>query len=272
MRTLIHISDIHFGKTEARSLEGLIGTFLRIKPDLIIISGDLTQRAKVSEFKKAVDLLKEIKDAGMEYFVIPGNHDLEPFYKITRIFNRFRKYKEYISKDIDPTFKDSEIAIASIVTPRARKLKNGKINMHDVKRVTRWFGSVPEKLVKILVTHHPLDLPLERRKGKLAKRSHKGIKSLSKHYVDLYLSGHYHRSSCVHTGARYKIDNYSAVAVQAGTLSTRHRGEVQSFNVIKIDKPSLLIETYLWDKEMGHFVKSTNKSFVCASNVWQMHV
>ena len=269
MRTIIHISDMHFGKIDSTSTDSLVTAFSDINPDLVIVSGDLTQRAEPEQFKSAKKFLDDLIKAKLNYFVIPGNHDIEPMWKPpSRIFDPYKSYKKYISETIEPTYSDGEIAIASLNTVRPTRLKNGSVSKIHIKKVQDWFSKFSPKVTKILVTHHPLDLPLSVPERKLAKRSVWGVELLSESNVDIYLSGHYHRSSVTTTAGRYNKLGYHAIALQAGTLSLRQRGEVQSFNVISLDKPSLSIETYFWDSINKTFSKKQISNFLLTDNSW----
>lgn len=271
MRTIIQISDIHFGKVHTLSMNALVAAFQKIDPDLVIISGDLTQRARRKEYKRAATFLSKIKKAGYSCLVIPGNHDIAPIYKpLRRIFDPYFQYKKYISENLQPTYADDEIAIASINTVRPSRLTNGAVNITEIRRVESWFSTFKKDVMRVVVTHHPLDLPIERKNRKLAHRAETGIKRLSKHRVDIYLSGHYHRSSVVHTAIRHNIDGYSAVAIQAGTLSRRQRGEVESFNVLYLDRPILEIETYLWKPANKKFERYFEAKYRHDNDMWSV--
>ena len=270
MRTIIHVSDLHFGKIDKETVEHLLISFREIRPDLIIISGDITQRAWPREYKSAVKFLEDIKALGFEYFVIPGNHDVESFLKpISRGLNPYKSYKKYISENIGSFFSDEEIAVASINTVRHLRIKNGHLDEKEVRQVGQWFAGFPAESVKIVVSHHPLDLPPDRHARKLAKKAGLGLELLSAQNIDLYLSGHYHRSSAVTTEERYNKLNYCAVAVQAGTVSRRQRGEVQSFNVLKVKKPDIKLDTYLFDPKGKIFTKSSTIDFKINQNFWK---
>ncbi len=270
MRKIIHVSDIHFGRTDSISIRELGEAFKKVNPDLIIISGDITQRAHVKEFEAGQKFLRTLKKAGLEYFVIPGNHDIVPFYKpISRLLNPYDRYKKYISPVVNPVFKDTEIAVASINTVRASSIKDGRVNLEHLEQVATWFAGIPEDVFKIVVTHHPLDLPLTSTKKILAMRAKAAIYRLAKDKIDMYLSGHYHQSSTVPTSLRYKAHHYPAIAVQAGTVSLRQRQEAQSFNVLHIDKINVTIETHIWNSSSFVFDPYCSNSFVFKDQTWQ---
>ncbi len=257
MRKIVHLSDMHFGKIDEQSIQPLLDAIEKINPDLVINSGDLTQRARVKEFKEAYEFLEKIKQPK---FVIPGNHDIRAlFHPILRIINPYDRYKKHISSDLDPMYHDDELAVASIRTVRSHALKDGRVNKAQITKAHAWLASLPDHLTKIIVTHHPFNLPFNWPDHKLAKRAKMAVHKLAEAGVDLYLSGHYHLSLISATTSRYKIDNYSAIAVQAGTISTRIRGESPSFNVITINKKLITVETYFWDQKKQSFVRFSIK-------------
>ncbi len=269
MRTLIHISDLHFGKIESKKIDPLLSAFKKIRPDLIIISGDLTQHAKIDQFKEACHFLDNIEAAGFTYFVIPGNHDISPFYRpLERFSNPYRQYKKYISKNLEPFYLDSELAIVSLNTVQHHNIKDGRIHTDQLKKLEARLTRFPKEITRILVTHHPLDLPPDRSRIKLARRSKGTISRLSKHIIDLYLSGHLHLSSVVTTQQRYMISDYCAIAVQAGTISERVREEGASFNVIKIKRPTIKIDTYVYKADTFNYLAS--KKFSQEKNMWRV--
>jgi 3',5'-cyclic AMP phosphodiesterase CpdA len=273
MRTIIHISDIHFGRIDRSIVDSILKVFGEIKPDLIIISGDVTQRAKASQFKSAIEFINKLKELGINSFVIPGNHDIEPFIKpLQRAFDPYRNYKKYISPRIETFYADGELAVASLNTVRPSNIKDGHIEEAEIKRVQKWFTDFGPEITKIVVSHHPLDLPSEKHKRKLAKYAHVGVDLLSTSNIDLYLSGHLHRSSVVTTEERYNKLKYCAIAVSAGTVSSRQRGEVPSFNVLHIDRPAISLETYLFDPEAQVFVQNIINNFEINQNLWRRSI
>src|SRR3989338_3780711 len=119
MRTILHISDLHFGKTDPVVITKLLESVVAVDADVVVVSGDLTQRAKEEQFKDVKTFLKAIEAGGAHVFVIPGNHDIRPVYApIKRALRPYDRYKEYIAHDTEPRYLYDEIAIGSIDTVR----------------------------------------------------------------------------------------------------------------------------------------------------------
>src|SRR4051812_2795481 len=103
MKTIAHISDLHFGRVDERVAEGLLADLRAIAPNLVVISGDLTQRARSSQFEQARSYLDKIL---FPQLVIPGNHDIPLFDLIRRFFSPLTRYKKYISDNLSPEYID----------------------------------------------------------------------------------------------------------------------------------------------------------------------
>lgn len=261
MRKIIHISDMHFGRIDQTILYPLSKAIEREKPNLVIISGDFTQRARTMEFKEAKSFVDNIK---YPMLVIPGNHDISPLFSpLARIFAPYKRYKKYISEKLEPVYIDNEIAVAGMNTVRSHAIKDGRINKKQIANIKKWFGGLSDDVVKIVVTHHPLDTHESYGDHKLAKKSFSTLRALSEVGVDAYLSGHFHFTSAVETVKRHKIGNYSAIAIQAGTVSTRTRhNEKASFNIITINKKSFSIAPQFWNPKTKDFEPGSEEKFI----------
>ena len=247
MRNLVHVSDLHFGRSDKSVVEGLFREMLAIRPDLVIISGDLTQRAHKSEFAEAHLFLERLKENGLRYFVIPGNHDIAPLYRpMERLLNPYKDYREHISQNTESFYSDDEIAIASINTVNRLTIESGSVAPEQLEAVHEWFSRFPETIVKIVVTHHPLHRNPRKFFRKPARHARGALMNLTFSGVDAYLSGHLHRTAFSRPGA---------LSVHAGTVSERLRGEPASFNVISIELPHMIVEKRAWNESAGTFKK-----------------
>ncbi len=249
MRTIVHVSDLHFGRSSKTIEEALFASIRHIEPHLVIISGDLTQRARKDEFSEAQKFLERLDNNGFKYFVIPGNHDIPPFYRpVGRLLNPFKHYREYISAHTESFFVDEEIAITSINTVRALTIENGAVTNKQLLNVAERFANIPDSVVKFIVTHHPLQKNPTKRMRRPAWRAKNAVANLSFVGVDVYLSGHLHRTA---------FAKRTSLTIHAGTVSERLRGEPQSFNVITLDVPYLSVTRNVFDEKSGQFVSGT---------------
>lgn len=266
MRTLVHISDIHFGRVDYAIVDGLVKIINEIAPNLVVLSGDLTQRARSAQFIEARAFLDKLPTPQI---VVPGNHDIPMHNVFARFATPLDKYKKYITADLQPFYADEEIAVVGINTARSLTVKDGRINETQIAGIREKMCSLPADIIKIIVTHHPFDLPEGFGEKDIVGRADLAMKTLAECGADVFLAGHMHISHVGNTATRYKIDGHSALVIQAGTAtSTRGRGEANSFNVLRIEKARLIVERLEWQAEKSLFAVVGSDEFEQAANGW----
>ena len=265
MRTILHLSDLHFGRVDPRLVSPLIRTIREIAPDLIAVSGDLTQRARTKQFIQARDFLRQL---AFPQIVVPGNHDV-PLYNVAeRFLNPLAGYRRYIAGDLEPVFVDDEMIVVGLNSARAALYGRGRLNEEQVGRAAERLRTAPAHLVRIVVTHHPFDLPKGHSDEHIIGGSQMAMEHLARGGADVFLAGHLHVTHVGHTAERYKIANHSALVLQAGTLSTRGRGEPNSFNVVTLARPYISVDRQTWDQDHQTFHRSGTGEFQCTPEGW----
>jgi 3',5'-cyclic AMP phosphodiesterase CpdA len=266
MRTIVHLSDLHFGRVDEEILAPLIATIKQIEPSLLAVSGDLTQRARSSQFKEARAFLDALPKPQI---VVPGNHDVPMHNPLARFLQPLDKYKRYITDDLQPFYSDEEIAVLGINTARSLTIKYGRINETQIAGIRERLCSFGDEVTKIVVTHHPFDMPEGHHEDQLVGRASLAMEALASCGADVLLAGHLHVSHTGHSSARYKIAGHSALIISAGTAtSTRARGETNSFNVIRIKHPFIGVERLAWQPERAAFTPSATEHFRHTSEGW----
>lgn len=269
MRTLVHLSDLHFGRVDDVLLAPLRETIGRIAPDVVVVSGDLTQRAKNEEFEQARAYLDTLPGPQI---IVPGNHDISLYNVFRRFVKPLERYQRYITDDLDPIHVDEEIAVLGLNTARSLTWKDGRINEEQVAKMREEFAGLGPQVTRIVVTHHPFDLPQSADERDLVDRAPMAMKAFAEAGVDLLLAGHLHISHADTTEERYGLSEYAALVVQAGTAtSTRGRGEVNSFNVLRVEHERIEVDRYGWDVISSSFSLMTTGAFMRSGNVWAAH-
>jgi 3',5'-cyclic AMP phosphodiesterase CpdA len=262
MRTIVHLSDLHFGRIDPAVVEALAAAVPSLRPDLVAISGDLTQRAREPEFRQASAFLRRLPQPQI---VVPGNHDVPLDNLVKRFLEPLTLYRRYIANDLEPFFADNEMAVAGVNTARSLTWKGGRINAGQVLRTFEKLCVLDERMIKIVVTHHPFDLSAAHSRRKLVGRAPMAMARFSQCGADVFLAGHMHQSYTGHTAARYRIAGYAALVVQAGTAtSTRGRGERNSFNVLRLAYPRVTVDRYTWAGR--DFARSASETFERAAS------
>nr|WP_315381218.1 metallophosphoesterase [uncultured Sphingomonas sp.] len=274
MAAIAHLSDIHFGANDPKIVAATEAWLQARQPDLVIISGDFTQRARVSQFRQAAAYVNRLRAAGHNLLVVPGNHDV-PLYDVVRRFAApLQRYKRFISNDLCPWFENDEISVLGINTARSLTIKDGRINREQITLMKQRFAAVSSSKTKILVTHHPLfSMPIGVG-GELSEavgRHDEAVKGACEAGVHIALAGHFHRTYA--EAARKMAEKAgSAIIIQAGTAtSTRLRNaEPQSFNWLEVagnDRFSL--QVIAWEDTSFH---AGNKvAFTYDGVEWQSH-
>ncbi len=267
MRTLVHLSDLHFGRVDPALLDPLVAAIHALRPDLVVVSGDLTQRARKAQFAQARAFLDRLPQPRL---VVPGNHDIPLYNPFKRFFSPLANFRALVCADVEPVFVDGEIAVLGVNTARSLTFKHGRINVEQVARLRDRLGGVPSQVTRIVVTHHPFDPPADADPSERLGRADMAMPALARLGVDVLLSGHLHATHVSNTAARYRIPGFAALAVQAGTAtSTRGRGEVNAFNVLRIDDPRIEVVRHGYDPAQGAFVAMDGHAYTRSGDDWE---
>jgi 3',5'-cyclic AMP phosphodiesterase CpdA len=266
MRTLVHLSDLHFGRVDETLLAPLAQAVASIKPDVVVVSGDLTQRARIPQFQAAREFLDTLPSPQI---VVPGNHDVSLHNVVRRFLQPLDRYSRYIVDDLEPAYSDAEIAVIGINSARSLTVKSGRINAEQIVRMRERFARAETGAIRIVVTHHPFDVPHPDGKH-IIGRATMAIDALAECRVDLLLAGHLHLSHTITTASRYRIPGFGALVVQAGTAtSVRRRDETNSFNLIRVEPSRIAIQPHVWDTDAKQFLPSLEALFLRQPDGWE---
>ena len=250
MARVVHISDLHFGRTRSELLRPLIALLNGTGADLIAISGDLTQRARSSQFRAARTFIERLE---APVLVVPGNHDVPLDDIFTRFLYPFRRFRKYISHELEPHFENDEITVTGMNTVNPYAWQRGRVGGRALRRVCAAFAaeSGPESgpgsgtgggRVRIVVAHHPFEHQPTDTKV-LMKGAEKAVNALADCGADVILTGHLHSWRAEPFAER--VGRRGALQVHAGTgLSTRLRGEENDFNVLTIHPGEIAVDRY----------------------------
>ncbi len=257
MRTIFHISDVHFGPPHLpRVAQGVLDFIGLHQPSLVVLSGDLTQRAKPEQFQQARAFVDSIP---VPTVVVPGNHDV-PLYRVwERAFSPFGCYRKHFSEELEPIYRDDELLIVGINTAFGWTLKEGRIKLRRLLEVAKVFEEAPESLFKVVVAHHHLIPPPNFGTQRVLGNAFEAIDLFSTAGVDLILSGHLHQTYIGNSEEFYPKGRPPLVILHSGTTTSRRGrgGERQknSCNWIRIDEASMVVSHYRWHDSLGRFAE-----------------
>jgi 3',5'-cyclic AMP phosphodiesterase CpdA len=260
MRVIAHLSDLHFGAIDERVLAPLAAAVHEVSPHLVAISGDFTQRARRRQFADAQAFLARLP---RPWLAVPGNHDIPLFDLALRFTDPLGRYRRFIASDLSPSVIDDEMAVVGLNSARGSAFRHGqgRLNQKQVLLATAQLDLAPKSAVKIVVTHHPFDVPPSHGDHHVVGRANMAMEWLAAAGADVFLAGHLHVSHVGQTAERYQIAGHSALVVQAGTVSRRERGELSSFNVLRVSGDRIDVERYTWDEERGRFAMAWTGGF-----------
>ena len=247
MTRIVHLSDLHFGAHDERLVEAVDWAVDRLKPDLVVISGDFTQRAKTEQFREACKFLEGLRERGHEVLGVPGNHDVPLYDVLRRFLSPLARYRRFIDDTLCPFIELPGVAVLGINTARSMTFKDGRINRDQVDFIRETFARVDSDKMRIIVTHHPLfALEVGGEVERAIGRQELALDAVEESGVDMVLAGHAHHASSQDAGELVTRAG-GVLVVQAGTAtSTRVREQEQSFNSIDIAEGSATITVHAW--------------------------
>jgi 3',5'-cyclic AMP phosphodiesterase CpdA len=262
LRALLHISDIHFGPKHLADRAAAVLDLARERaPDYVVISGDLTQRAKPSQFAAAKRFIESIPAPTL---AVPGNHDV-PLYRFwERAFAPFGAYRRHFSTELEPHLMDDEVCIVGVNTAFNVTLIGGRITRAQRRRVAELFAAAPPSAYRVAVVHHNLVRPPELADvpAPLAG-SVSALGALHSSGVDMVLSGHVHQSYVASIAVAGAEDG-GVIVCSGTTTSSRGRGSEEGASTchwIEIDSTAAVVTFLRFDPDTGGFRATADRTF-----------
>lgn len=246
MRLVAHISDLHFGRHDAAIVDALIAQFGEMRPHLVVLSGDLTQRARSAEFAQAKHFIDRIT---APVVIVPGNHDIPLYNVMHRFFSPLDKYRRHIREASNGEwYVDDELAVLGLNTARSLTWKAGRVSIDQMGLIRRCFEHVPQAAWRIVVTHHPIASAHGEPRIELAGRATLALRAIADAGVHLLLSGHHHRPTSGHPASDLLVHETVLVVHAGTTVSTRTcEGEGNSYNLVCLDGPHATVDVMRWN-------------------------
>jgi 3',5'-cyclic AMP phosphodiesterase CpdA len=271
MRTIAHISDLHFGRIDPAVVEGLVHDLSDRAPSLLVCSGDFTQRGRSRQYADARKLMTRLPQPQL---CVPGNHDIPLFDVFTRFVMPLRRYRNFITRDLRPYHVDDELLVLGINSARSFTWsldgfwKDGRISEEQLLDIELRAKDLPPHVFKIVVTHHPFIPPPGERLHGIVHGAARALDAMERHGIDMLLAGHLHMGYSGDVRTHHEAVKRSILSVQAGTAtSTRRRGEPNAYNWITIERDRVRIDVRAWDG--ARFGPATTRQFVRTDANWR---
>jgi 3',5'-cyclic AMP phosphodiesterase CpdA len=267
MLTLLHVSDIHFGPPFHSEVgEALLHFAREIEPDVIVASGDFTQRAREEQFREARQFLDRLPPVPL--VVTPGNHDV-PLYRVKeRLADPYRYYRRYISEGLDTVTRlPGAVIVALNSTAPRRAITNGRIHGWQLRYAAEAFEGTPEDTQRILVAHHHFAPPPDFEGAEAMPKAKRALDAFTRMRVDLILGGHLHRAYIGNSLDVYSgVDREHGIVIAQSGTSTSRRGrarerEKNTFNLLRLDSKIIRVTHYMYFDQAGGFVPTSRHIF-----------
>ncbi len=271
MARLIHLSDLHFGAHDPRLVEAVAARVDEEKPDLVVISGDFTQRARTAQFEEACRFLDRLREAGHDVLAVPGNHDVPLYDVLRRFLSPLTRYKRFIDDSLCPFHELPGATVLGINTARSLTFKDGRISHEQMSFIRDTFARTDPEAIRVLVTHHPLFALPVGETGEVARavgRRERALDALADAGGDLLRAGPQH-TTAIHRARAHATRAGAARGGPAGPpTSTRVRDEEQSFNRIDIDGKAVILTVQTWHED--RFASAAEQRFELEDGHWRI--
>ena len=264
MRTIAHISDLHFGRIDPPVAQGLIEDLQRHSPTLLVVSGDFTQRARVSQYREAAQYLTRLPTPQL---VVPGNHDVPLWNLIRRFYFPFTRYQSFISDNFSPEYEDDRLLVLGVNTARSFTRTSGWLESDQLAYLRKRTANVSPEVMKVLVTHHPFLAPPRKPDADVLLGAERVLPELEACGFDVLLAGHLHLAYHDDVLSAYSSARRSVLSIQAGTAtSTRRRGEPNAYNWITLSRDLVTVAVRAWNGSA--FEESLVTRYECVDGAW----
>ena len=227
MTMLLHLSDTHFGTEQAPVLEALVRLAQQLRPELVVLSGDITQRARAKQFRAASAFIDRLE---APWLAIPGNHDIALFDLLSRLWRPYSGYCAAFGESLEPCYESDALLVLGVKTTRRLRHKHGQVSPAQVERVAARLRAARDEQLRVVVVHQPVVVPPGPDEVNLLRGHEHARQSWAAAGADLVLGGHIHLPYVLPVPEAKR----AAWAVQAGTaVSSRVRpGVPNSVNVV----------------------------------------
>lgn len=257
MSVLLQISDPHFGTEQVQVMAALLALAHAQKPDIVVWSGDITQRARRSQFEAARRFADEI--AAPHRLAIPGNHDIPLFNVLARLMAPYANFQRAFGEELEPCIATPQWLVIGVNTTRPWHHKDGEVSLAQIARVAARLRSASAEQIKVVVVHQPVCVTLDKDRTNLLEGHEAALLQWGRAGVDVILGGHIHLPYVIPQKVMRGAGAHAFWVAQAGTaLSSRVRGGIaNSVNVIRrgeAPERRWAIERWDFDAERAAFV------------------
>jgi 3',5'-cyclic AMP phosphodiesterase CpdA len=239
MTTLLQISDPHFGTEREPVVRALIALANELAPDIAVLSGDITQRARRAQFSAARRFVDQLPRVPV--VAIPGNHDIPLFNLMARVVSPYGNYTRAFGSDLEPVCETADLLVIGVNTTRPRRHKDGELSAEQIERVAERLKRATVSQVRVIVVHQPVLAARASDERNLLHGHRQAVPAWAVAGADVIMGGHIHLPYVRSLRTTFAELPREVYAVQAGTAVSRRirEGLPNSVNVLRCDgRPS----------------------------------
>jgi 3',5'-cyclic AMP phosphodiesterase CpdA len=257
---LLHLSDPHFGTEQPAVVEATLALARAEQPSLVVLSGDVTQRARAAQFEGARRFVQALPAPTL---AVPGNHDIPLYNVAARVFWPYAGWRRAFGDALEPRHESAQLWVAGINTTRPWRHKHGELSARQVSEVAAWLQRAPAGALRVVVTHHPLVVTQDSDRVNVARGAPAALRAWPQAGADLVLSGHIHLPFFLPLDPARR-----SWALQAGTVvSSRVRaGAPPSLNLVRRLGEGWRMERWNYDAERAAFARVATQGLGAAVN------
>lgn len=265
MTRVLQISDPHFGTEQPHVMQALLRLAREQQPEVTLLTGDITQRARRAQFGAARDFVRQLPGPVL---AVPGNHDIPLFNLLARMLNPYGNYKRAFGRELEPEYESDGLLVICLNTSRPSRHKDGEVSNAQIDRVARRLREARPEQLRLVMQHHPVRAREESDLTNLLIGYEKAVPTWVDAGLDLLIGGHIHLPYVWPLHGHQGESGRRAWTAQAGTaLSTRVRAGIpNSVNLIVHDcengQHQCRVERWDYIAEEALFMPAHNNTLV----------
>lgn len=189
MSLVLQMSDPHFGTEQPEVVQALLSLIDRVKPEVVLLSGDVTQRARSGQFERAAAFIAKVS---CPVLVVPGNHDIPLYNVFARIWSPYGNYTRWLGKDLEPVYESEDYLVIGVNSTRPSRHKDGEVGASQILRVQRRLAQARPGQLRIVMLHHPVRAQEESDRANLLHGRQVAVPTWIDAGADIILGGHIH--------------------------------------------------------------------------------
>ncbi len=265
MTRIVHLTDLHFGRERGELVGPLAEALRAAEPELVVVTGDLTHRARPAQYAMAMAFLRGL---GLPFIAMPGNHDVPLYNLVARVLFPFRAWRRGVAREMTPVAEVGRLRVLSANTADPFRWRRGVLRDADRTRIMADLRAGGGEGVSILACHHPFVEPPGFQRGE-TRGAAEALPEFAREGVQVILAGHLHHWE-IGLGITPEVPR-AVLILQTGTALCGREGERDhGFSVLDFAPGDVAITPWIIDEAAGRFMARPAQRFVRQGGRWHI--